>query len=126
MINNKTDISGYTYFSWRILLPWMKYEFGCRSEEALTSEDQVTKLLRKKYYIHECVPGNIERASNRIKVKYDVRAQKTHNCVEVSPPSCSAHRKVRKITKGFVHFNRKALYAEDHNKERDAECIQCS
>lgn len=51
-------------------------KFGCKPNEDLAGEDYVTDLRKRMDGIHERVRANIQEASNRMKERYDVKAEK--------------------------------------------------
>lgn len=51
-------------------------QFGIRPEEELADDDYVTNLRRRMNGIHEEVRSNLQEASERMKERYDVKAEK--------------------------------------------------
>ena len=122
-------------------------KFGFKPDEEVAGEDYVTNLRKRMDNIHEKVRTNIEGASDRMKERYDIKAEKggfksgdlvwLHNPRRrqgYSPKLQSSWDgpyviikrindviyRIRKQPKGkpkVVHFNRLAPYKGDHGAE---------
>jgi transposase InsO family protein/predicted aspartyl protease len=129
-------------------------KFGCKPGENLANDDYVANLRRKMDDIHRRVRVNIERASDRMKDRYDIRAQdggyQTGDRVWLFDPKRrrglspklqnqwdgpyeivkrinDVVYRVRKMPRGkakVVHFNRLTPYEGEDREERVAQ-MEC-
>ena len=136
-----------TVFGREIRLP-CDLKFGCKPGEDLDGEDYISNLRRRLDEIHDRVRINIERASDRMKERYDVRANEggyqTGDQVWLFNPqrkrgySPKLQRswegpyqvlerindvvyRIQKIPRGkpkVVHFNRLSPYEGDNHEEQ--------